>query len=160
MNFNQDNYPCEENYQILINKLLKCPSGEEANILSQNYQFINQNLLEKMRQRAQLLQEIGNQEGNNFLNKLIFVIEDAQNYLQQPLIDRFHNGEQKFEQKKREEQLYQFTIRNSQFAIKKLRCSKAFRVYICIRFFVKWYYLLFNYRTYATGTVRSLASST
>jgi hypothetical protein len=34
---------------------------------------------------------------------------------------------------------YQFTIRNSQFAIKKLGCSKAFRVYICIRFFVKWY---------------------
>jgi hypothetical protein len=35
--------------------------------------------------------------------------------------------------------LYQFAIRNSQFAIKKLRCSKAFRGYICIRFFVKWY---------------------
>lgn len=95
----------EEHYQNLINKLLKCPSEQEVNILSEQGELVNQTLLEKMSQRAQLLLELGNQEGANFLNKLIFVIEDSQKSKEQPFIRSFQNSLQKFEQKKREEQL-------------------------------------------------------
>lgn len=63
-------------YEELINKLLKCPSGEENTILNAHPELLDEGLVAAMQDYAETLRQQGNTDGAAFLENLGQQIEE------------------------------------------------------------------------------------
>jgi tetratricopeptide (TPR) repeat protein len=84
---------CREAYLNLIDQLLYCPSGEEAEILDVNSELVDTGLVQMMEEVAEYIGVEGNQNGSEFLYNLASIVsdmvrpEDSQNQAYYHFID-------------------------------------------------------------------------
>lgn len=92
-------------YEILIKHLMECPSGEEVNVLNDNFPLVNETLLDTIQKQIVSLRASGNHEAANFLDKLTLLVENTLLLLKQSFKECFEHSLSQFEKKRQQEQM-------------------------------------------------------